>query len=402
MMRTTSLFVATLLASTAPLLAQTNPAPTPQTAPTMQPAPQKPAAAGNADADMRKVLDAHRALDPKPIEKLSAAEARKQPTLTDAVKRVVKDENVTAKPRQGLQVRDRKIPGAAGQLDARIYTPDDGPKQKPVIVYYHGGGWVIADIDVYEASAAALARKTGAVVLAVAYRQAPENKLPAAHEDAFAAYRWAVENAASIGGMPGEVAVAGESAGGNLAVNVAIMARDRKVDLPAHQLVIYPVASADTQSPSYDEHADAKPLNKATMTWFFEQTLPKDKTQAAQARKLVDLVNADLKGLPSVTLITAEIDPLRSEGEELAEKLKAAGVRVNHRNFEGVTHEFFGADAVVGKAKEAQDFAAQELKQAFSAELPTGSVPEKPRSGMQDGAPARKDGPRPPSAPQRP
>ena len=141
----------------------------------------------------------------------------------------------------------------------------------PVIVYYHGGGWVIATIDSYEASAMALAKKSKAIVASVEYRHAPENKFPAAHEDAFAAYKWVLANAGQFGGDPARVAVAGESAGGNLAANVAIMARDGNVQKPVHMLLVYPVAGTDMNTPSYILNQNAMPLSKGAMGWFVDK-----------------------------------------------------------------------------------------------------------------------------------
>jgi hypothetical protein len=157
----------------------------------------------------------------------------------------------------------------------RMYKPKNVEKESlPVIVYYHGGGWVIADLDTYEASAVALAEKANAIVVSVAYRQGPEHKFPTAHEDSFNAYKWVVENTAEIGGNPNMIATAGESAGGNLAVAVALMAKDRGVKLPVHIVSVYPIADGDIESPSYEKYANAVPLNKGFMKWFFEQYVP--------------------------------------------------------------------------------------------------------------------------------
>ncbi|MEJ7664320.1 MAG: alpha/beta hydrolase [Hymenobacter sp.] len=149
-------------------------------------------------------------------------------------------------------------------VKARIYTPKSGTAPFPVIVYFHGGGWVIANLDTYGASVRALCEQTGAVMVSVAYRQGPEHKFPTAHNDCFAAYQWALKNAASIKGDPKRVAVAGESAGGNLACAVSIMARDKKVPLPKHQLLVYPIAGYDLNTPSYqantpDQAAEQRP-----------------------------------------------------------------------------------------------------------------------------------------------
>ena len=200
------------------------------------------------------------------------------------------------------------------------------------------------------------------MVVSIEYRKGPEHKFPAAHEDAFAAYKWVLANAAALNGDYKRIAVAGESAGGNLAVNVSIMARDRKLQMPVYQVLIYPVANNDLNSPSMKEHANAKPLSTAMMPWFIGHYL---NNQAQSGDPRISLVKADLKGLPPTTLITAEIDPLRSEGQLLAEKLTAAGVKVEYHNYNGVTHEFFGMGAAVNKAKEAVAQVAEGLQRSF-------------------------------------
>ena len=172
-----------------------------------------PKAPGKPDAEMQAVLDELAALHGKPIESLTAAEARKQPTPTDAVMKLLAKQGKPATPPPGATMTTRKVPGAAGQLSANIYTPD-GAGPFPVIVYYHGGGWVIANKDVYDGGARALAIGAKAVVVSADYRQGPEAKFPAAHDDAVAVYEWVCKNAASLKGDPKKIALAGESAGG--------------------------------------------------------------------------------------------------------------------------------------------------------------------------------------------
>lgn len=314
-----------------------------------------------ANPQMQAVLDSLASLNPKPIETLTPEEARRQPTIADAVKALIQKRGQTPIPEPVGKVEDRTIPGAAGQIQARIYTPAaKGPF--PVVVYFHGGGWVIATIDTYDSSARALTNAANAIVISVEYRKGPENKFPAAHDDAFAAYRWAIANAQSLGGDASKIAVAGESAGGNLACAVSMMARDRKVQMPVHQLLVYPVANNDLNSPSMIENANAKPLNRAMLPWFLKHYL---KSQSESSNPMISLVKANLRGLPPTTLITAEIDPLRSEGQLLAERLSAASVRVDARNYDGVTHEFFGTGAIVDKAREAVAQAGMGLRAAF-------------------------------------
>lgn len=326
------------------------------------------------DSDMKGVLNALQELKPKPIENLSAADAREQPTPADAVKTYLKEQKQSTAPEKVGHVDNRTINGPGGDIKIRIYRPDgDGPF--PVIVYYHGGGFVIADLDVYDATPRALSNATQAVVVSSHYRQGPEHKFPAAHEDAFAAYQWVTKNAGKIHGDPVRIAVAGESAGGNLAAAVCLMARDQGVPAPIHQLLVYPVTDNDMNTPSYQEHANAKPLNKAMMAWFFRNAATPDDIKDP---RLGLLKHAKVTGLPPATVITAQIDPLRSEGKAFADKLRQAGVPVEYQNFDGVTHEFFGMGAAVKDAKAAQMFAAKCLKQAFaggSAPKTTASLP---------------------------
>ncbi|UOQ79180.1 alpha/beta hydrolase [Hymenobacter sp. 5516J-16] len=245
----------------------------------------------------------------------------------------------------------------------RIYTPTSGSGPFPVVVYYHGGGWVIGSLDVYEPSAKALAEKAGAIVVNVDYRLSPEAKFPAAHEDAYAAYKWARDNAASFGGNPAKVAVAGESAGGNMAVGVSLLAKERSLTLPTHILSVYPVANNDLNTASYNQYANAQPLNRPNVQYF---TMNYFRTMADGDNRLISLVDvADLRGLPATTIIAAEIDPLLTEGQQLRDKLTQVGVATQYMLYSGTTHEFFGTHDVVPKAIEAQDFAASRLKAAF-------------------------------------
>ena len=319
----------------------------------------------SADADMQAVLDSLASLGGKPIETLSVAEARMQPTVADAVKALLVKRGQSTDPSvlvPGVTSIDRQIPGPAGPLPVRIYTPKiAGPF--PVIVYFHGGGWVIADKDVYDGGARGLAQTSGAVVVSVDYRRAPEAKFPAAWDDALAAYRWATANAASLDGTQ-KFALAGESAGGNLAIATAVAARDAGLPMPSAILAVYPVGqTGDMNTPSYVDSATAKPLNQAMIGWFVDKLLarPDDKTDPR-----LDLVHANLRNLPPTFIVNAEIDPLRSDGEMLSAALSSAGVKVERNVYRGVTHEFFGAAAVVAKAKDAQALAGARLSRELA------------------------------------
>jgi acetyl esterase len=327
-------------------------------------AAQDAATPPKAEASMQKVLDALKSLNGKPIETLSPEQARLQPTPTDAVKKLLVEMKKSTAPEPGVTVKDLSMPVAAGgTIPLHVYIPDGaGAGPLPVMMYYHGGGFVIADTKVYDASPRALAKMAKAIIVAVDYRRAPEHKFPAAPDDAFAAYNYTLAHAKEWGGDPTRVAVGGESAGGNLATVVSLMARDKKVQMPVHQLLVYPVVDNDMNRPSYQQNANAKPLNKPMMAWFFKHYGADAKSPYA-----LPLKNASLKGLPPATVIAAEIDPLRDEGKAYADKLQQAGVKVDYKLYDGVTHEFFGMGAVVPKAKDAEQYAADALKKAFDA-----------------------------------
>ena len=324
----------------------------------VKPTGAKPAWGPNLKPEMQAVIEQLMSFNNQPLPALTAVQARKQPSPADAAMKQMRASNITTPPLNCDTVTKTLLPG----VKARIYTPKGGTAPYPVIVYYHGGGWVIATIDTYAASAQSLCEKTGAVVVAVEYRKGPENKFPAAHNDAFAAYQYVLKNAASMQGDPARVAVAGESAGGGLACAVSMMARDRKVAMPKYQLLVYPIAGSATNTPSYLANTETAPLNKAGMEWFFKNYL---RTPADGKDPRINLVAANLKGLPATTVISAEYDPLMSEGKALADRLSAAGVKVNYKLYGGTTHEFFGMAAVVPEAEQAQGMAATDLKSAL-------------------------------------
>ena len=318
------------------------------------------------DPQNQAVIEQLMAFGTPPLPTLTPRQARMTPSPTDAVKTLLRKNNIQVRER-AVSISQRVIPGAApdGTL-LRIYTPTSASVAGgfPVIVYYHGGGWVIGSLTQYEPSCKALAEKAGAVVVSVNYRLSPEAKFPAAHEDAYSAYAWVKNNTALLGGNTAKIAVAGESAGGNMAAAVCLLAKERGLALPVHQLLVYPVADNNLNTASYNQYANAMPLNRAGIVYFTQNyfTSPADGDN-----RLISLVDvANLTGLPPATIIAAEIDPLQTEGKLLADKFKAAGVPVMYQLYTGTTHEFFSLDAIVGKAGQAQDFAAQQLKAAFA------------------------------------
>lgn len=311
------------------------------------------------DHSMQRVLDEAQALGLVPIWHLTPEQARTQPTPGDGARQVMRDRGIDPDADLGIETRDFVIPGPGGDILARRYARKGEEDALPIVVYFHGGGWVIADLDTYDPTPRALALASDCVFISCHYRQAPENRFPAAHEDAWAAWQWIITNAAALGGDGERFAVMGESAGGNLAANVAIRARDAGGVRPAAQILVYPVAGNDMNTQSYVEHGEAAPLDRKSMEWFFGHVLERPE-QAGDPR--LNLVMADLRDLPPTTIIGAEIDPLRSEGKLLAERLESAGIDVTYKCYEGVTHEFFGMGLIVKDAAAAQGVVAFELR----------------------------------------
>lgn len=317
-----------------------------------------------AAADMQAVLDQLPKLGAKPVETLTPAQARVNPSAADAARAVMTAKGMSTAPDPSGTTQDMPY-GSDPKQFVRVYKPAGlmPGTPAPVVVYYHGGGWVIATVDTYDAAPRAMAKALKAIVVSVEYRHAPEFKFPAQHDDAAAAYRWVLANAASMGGDPSRIALAGESAGGNLAVATAIYARDSGLTAPLHILSVYPIANSSMTLPSRMDSANAKPLNAAMLKWFgyYYTTTPAD-----QQNPRINLVAADLRGLPPTTIVNAQIDPLRSDGETLAAAMRAAGDKVEQRTFPGVTHEMFGMGTVVKGAKAANDYAFAKLKTAFA------------------------------------
>ena len=315
-----------------------------------------------ADPDMKRVLEAFLDFNAPPITDVTPQVARELPSINaDAVAAVISAEGKRCVEPVAMEAH-KVIAGPGGQLLLRIYMPNgNGPF--PVIVYFHGGGFVIANLDTYDASARGLTNAAGAIVVSVAYRLAPEHRFPAAVDDAFAAYRYVVSNAASFGGDPRRVAIAGESAGGNLAAVVSILARNAGVQMPVHQLLVYPEVDFAFGTASVAANPTTIPLNGPALFYFRGYYLngPSD-----VANPLASPLRADLHHLPPATIINAQIDPLLDDGANYAAKLKASAVPVNRIVYAGVTHEFFGMQAVVEEARDAMSKASAALRAAFS------------------------------------
>jgi acetyl esterase len=258
---------------------------------------------------------------------------------------------------------DRTIPGPHGDIPVRVYTPTGGTAPRPVLVYIHGGGWVIGDIPTTDAICRDVANRAECVVVSVDYRLSPEHKFPIPLNDCFAAVKWVAENAASVGGDPARIAVGGDSAGGNLSAAIALRARDEGGPTIQHQLLVYPVTNYSFDTESYDVNGKDYLLTRDMMEWFWDHYLNKpgdgDDPLASPLRA------KDLSGLPPATVFTAEFDPLRDEGEAYAQRLSDAGVAVKHIRFDGQIHAFWQMPGLFPAALQAADQAAAELKASF-------------------------------------
>ncbi|MGF6554581.1 acetyl esterase [Pseudomonas sp. S30_BP2TU TE3576] len=260
------------------------------------------------------------------------------------------------------EVRDLRVAGADGELDARLYRPSQ-ESNLPLLVFFHGGGFVMGNLDTHDNLCRSLARQTEAVVISVAYRLAPEHPFPAAPLDCYAATCWLVEQAAELGVDGRRLAVAGDSAGGNLALAVSQLAVQRKGPKISYQCLFYPVTDAGCDSQSFEDFAESYLLSAGMMRWFWQQYL-QDVGQADDP--LASPLRAEsLAGLPPTTLITAGFDPLRDEGEALAECLREAGVPVRLQRCEGMIHGFISMAPFVEGAAQALTDAAVDLRGAL-------------------------------------
>lgn len=267
-----------------------------------------------------------------------------------------------ASPTPVARVEDRCIPGPAGDLPVRIYWPE-AAGTRPLLVFFHGGGFVLCSLETHDELCRALCRDTEAVVVSVDYRLAPESKYPAAADDCYAALAWAATNAASLGADPARVAVAGDSAGGNLAAVTALRARDLGTPLLCHQALIYPATTCDFDSVSYRENGEGYFLTAEAMRWFWSHYLA-DMSQSAEPYACPAKA-ASLAGLPPATVVTAEYDPLRDEGEDYGHALAAAGVPAVTRRYDGMIHGFVSMADVFEDGRDAQLMIARRLRQAF-------------------------------------
>ena len=307
------------------------------------------------DAQTKALLDAMHAAEMNlQLVNMSPAQARQMMEQTTAMQR--------ATPQPVNKWEDRKIPGPGGEIPLRVYTPA-GSGPFPVLVFYHGGGWVLGNLTSHDPLCRALTNAVGCATVSVDYRLAPEAKFPAAAEDCYAATAWVAENMSALGGDLRRLAVGGDSAGGNLAAAVALMARDRGKPKIGFQLLIYPATDASMDTPSVRENAEGYFLTNSALAWFWNHYLRDDRDRANPYAAPIKATN--LSGLPPALVVTAEYDPLRDEGESYAARMRAAGVPVTCTRYDTI-HSFLtnAANLDAGKKAMAQVIAA--LKAAFN------------------------------------
>jgi acetyl esterase len=255
-------------------------------------------------------------------------------------------------PRDVAFVRDLAFAGPGGEVPVRVYHDDpDGPA--PVVVFYHGGGWTLGTLDSIGGVCRELAARAGCVVVSVDYRLAPEHPFPAAHDDAYAALKWVEANAGAFGGDPDRLAVAGTSAGGNLAASVALRARDEDGPEVHKQALLYPMTDRDTSRESYAEHGDGPLLTEADVAWFWEQYC---RSPADAANPYASVLRArDHGSLPEAVVVTAGHDPLRDGGRAYADALDSDGTPTEHWHYPGMAHGFLSLTDSVSVADDAMD-----------------------------------------------
>ncbi|MGH7933603.1 MAG: alpha/beta hydrolase [Candidatus Binataceae bacterium] len=308
------------------------------------------------DPQMKALLDQLTAAGGKPFHELTPAQARA------AIEMLFQAFRSPTSPPVG-KVEDRKIPGPGGEIPVRIYTPT-GAGPFGALLYFHGGGWVVGTLNDYDEVCRSLTVGTGCVTVSVDYRLAPEHKFPAAPEDCYAAAKWTADNARTLNVDPARIAAGGDSAGGNLAAVVAQMARDRGGLKLVHQVLIYPAIDAADDTPSQREFTqDGYILSRADMEWFWGHYLT-DKDRANPYA--CPLRAASLAGLPPATVILAEVDPLRDEGQLYADALRKAGVAVTLKRYEGVCHGFVSLNNAIDAGKRALAECCNGLRTAFA------------------------------------
>lgn len=305
------------------------------------------------DSQIAAILQHFSGLPQPDLSQLSAAQYRQ---FADNMMQPIPGETMA-------EVRDLRVAGADGELDARLYRPLDQPNL-PLLVFFHGGGFVFGTLDTHDNLCRSLAKQTGALVVSIAYRLAPEAKFPAAPLDCYSATCWLVEQAQQLGCDASRVALAGDSAGANLALAVSRLAAARNGPRISYQCLFYPVTDGRCDSASYEAFAEGYFLTREMMLWCWQHYL--QSPEQADDALASPLRAEDLASLPPTALITAEFDPLRDEGEAFAERLRQAGVAVRLRRYDGMIHGFASMAAFVDRAAEALAEAAADLRTALN------------------------------------
>ena len=265
------------------------------------------------------------------------------------------------------RVQDRHITGPGCEIPIRVYWPREAKPGElfPVLLWFHGGGFVIGDLDTHDSACRMLANQADCVVVNVDYRLAPESKFPAAVEDSHAALRWVALHGTEIGADPKRIAVGGDSAGANLATVLAILARDEGYPKLAFQLLVYPCTAPEPEMPSHRKFAEGYLLTRNNIVWFYKQYLRNQRD--TKDFRFAPLVTDDLSNLAPALVLVAGYDPLRDEGLDYARRLVEAGNRVTLTNYEGMIHGFILAGGVLDAARRAVAQSAAALREAFAA-----------------------------------
>jgi len=278
-------------------------------------------------------------------------------------------EELEGEPQPVAQVRDLTVPGPAGELPVRLYTPQRAPqgtRRSPLVVFFHGGGWVRGSVEIADRPCRALANASGCTVASVEYRLAPESKFPAAVEDCYAVVRWLAKHAGELDCDSERVAIAGDSAGGNLAAAVALMARDKGGPSLSYQVLIYPATDARGDYPSRRENAEGYFLTTRAMEWYWRHYLSDD---ASRDNPYASPLRAeDHSNLPPALIVTCEYDPLRDEGEAYGEKLREAGVSVKVSRYEGMIHGILWMGGMIDRTEDLIEEMGRELGVALGTQ----------------------------------
>jgi acetyl esterase len=299
------------------------------------------------------------------LDLLAEAEGPEPSELTpDAVRDTYRALYALVPKPEVASVVDRTVPGPAGEVPVRVYAPEVGGEPRPVLVWFHGGGYVIGDLETTDNTARALAARSGAIVVSVDYRLAPEHPFPAAIDDAVEVTRWVAEHANEIGGDGFRLAVGGHSAGANLAAVVSQLAKAMSGPAIGLQVLGCPAVDASTERPSMVDNGEGYFLTADTMRWFIATYLTGREGDRANPR-VSPLLATDLTGLPPAVIITAEHDPLRDEGNAYAEALRAAGVHVDHRCYDGEIHDFYTLEGILPDASTALDQMARAIAETL-------------------------------------